>query len=329
MRLDKLAKASAFHQSQQDNHSILIYGAGKTGKTKFVATAAELDEIQNIYWFDLENGYQTILHSGLPEEALAKIQLYRIRDTRSNPIGIETILKSIASGKAVSICEAHGKVGCVECKKAGLDFSDFNLAACGHNDLVVIDSGSQLGDSALAAACLGKDISFKPGFDEYGLAGFWLSDVLSVVQQCQHTNFVIITHELIDTDEINGKQTDRIYPLLGTRAFCRKVSKYFGTVAYFHMKMGKHAAGSSTTYKSEVSTGSRINAKLEASKDISMRDILISGGILSSVGASSQNEASRQNEASASSSPSPAKKETPAVILSGNTRLANLLRKPV
>jgi len=319
MRLDKLAAAASTQQAVQDNHSILIYGAGKTGKTKFVATAAELAEIQNIYWFDLENGYQTILHSGMSNEALAKIQLYRIRDTRNNPIGVETMLKALAGNRPVSICEAHGKVGCAECKKTGLEFADFNLAACTHNDLVVIDSGSQLGDSALAAACIGKDVTFKPSFDEYGLAGFWLSDVLSVVQQCQHTNFVVITHELVDTDEINGKKTDKIYPLLGTRAFCRKVAKYFGTVAYFHMKMGKHAAGSSTTYKSDVLTGSRINAKLEGSKDLSMRDILIEGGILSS---------SAPNSAQAVSSPSPAAKETPAVVPSGSNKLANLLRKP-
>ena len=134
----------------------------------------------------------------------------------------------------------------------------------------------------MAAACLGKDIGFKPSFDEYGQAGFWLSDILSVVQQCHNTNFVVITHELVDTEEINGKQTDKIFPLMGTRAFCRKVSKYFGTVAYFHIKMGKHTAGSSSTYKSDTMTGSRVNAVLEKSKDLSMRDILVAGGILSS-----------------------------------------------
>ena len=311
MRLDKLA--DAVQAAEPDNHSILIYGAGKTGKTKFVATAVTIPEIDNLYWFDLENGYQTIMHAGLTKEQLAKIQLYRIRDTRSNPIGIETLLKAIAGGKPVDICEAHGKVGCAPCKSAGAETTPFALSACTHRDLVVIDSGSQMGDSALAAACIGKDITFKPSFDEYGQAGFWLSDILSVVQQCQHTNFVVITHELVDTDEINGKATDRIYPLIGSRAFCRKVAKYFGTVAYFHMKLGKHAAGSSTTYKSDVLTGSRINAKLEASKDLSMKDILIAGCILGSAA---------QAEAPAGKAPA-AQAATPA------TKLNSLLgRKP-
>lgn len=291
MRLDLLA-AAATHTAAANNHSILIYGPPKTGKTRFVATAAEIPEVRRVVWFDLENGFQTLLTMGLSPEAMQKIELIRIPDTRARPIAVETMLKAIAAGVAVSICEEHGKAGCAECKRTGKPTTDFHLASLGHSDLVVIDSGSQLGDSALAAACLGKDIGFKPSFDEYGQAGFWLSDILSVVQQCHNTNFVVITHELVDTEEINGKQTDKIFPLMGTRAFCRKVSKYFGTVAYFHIKMGKHTAGSSSTYKSDTMTGSRVNAVLEKSKDLCMRDILIAGGILGA-------------DSSAPSSPSP------------------------
>lgn len=104
----------------------------------------------------------------------------------------------------------------------------------------------------------------------------WLGDILSVIQQATFTNFVVITHEMIVEEDINGVKKDKIIP---TRAFC-KVAKYFGTVVYTELKLGKHAAGSSSTYKANHITGSRVNVKIENSKELSMRAILIEGGIL-------------------------------------------------
>lgn len=275
MKLSALAKEI---NRPARNHSILIYGPPKTGKTSLVGTAAAIPEINRIVWIDLENGAETLLHMGLSPSDLDKIELIRIPDTREIPRGIETVLKLFSSKTPVTVCDLHGKVGCVECKNTG---TTFHLASMTHNDLLVIDSGSQLGDSALALACLGKPIDFKPSFDEYGIAGKYLSDICGVIQACQNTNFVMISHELVVEEEVNGIKRDKIYPLVGTRQFCSKVSKYFGTVVYTELKMGKHAAGSSSTYKPNHVTGSRVNAKMEASKDgPNMRSILIEGGIL-------------------------------------------------
>jgi hypothetical protein len=275
MLLNKLAKAT---EQKRPNHSILIYGPPKTGKTRLVGTAAAIPEVKRIYWFDLENGVETLLHSGLTEEQLAKIHVIRLPDTRDNPIAIETMLKTFSAKTPIKICDTHGVVNCVLCKE-GSQFTgeEFSLAQCTHDDLVVIDSGSQLGDSALAATCKGKDVMFKPGWDEYGLVSKWLGDILAVVQQAHHTNFVIITHEIALEGE-DGK--DRMYPLMGTKAFCLKVAKYFGTVAYVHIKLNKHVAGSSSTYRSDTITGSRVNAVLEKAASPDMKQILIDGGIL-------------------------------------------------
>jgi hypothetical protein len=150
---------------------------------------------------------------------------------------------------------------------------------CNHTDLVVMDSGSELGDSALSATMKGKEDMFKPGWDEYALQGKWLGDILSVVQQAKHTNFVLITHEIALED--SNKQ-DKIYPLMGSKPFCMKVAKYFGTVVYVDKKLNKHVAGSSSTYRGNVLTGSRVNARIEDAKngDYDMRTILVEGGIL-------------------------------------------------
>lgn len=291
MNLLQLKQAAAI---VQPNHSILIYGPPKSGKTRLIATAAKLALIEKIYWFDIENGVETLLNMDLTDEELQKIIIIKIPDTRENPQAIETILKAFSAKAPIDICELHGKVDCAECKKNGHPFLKWHLGQCTHNDLVVIDSGSQLGDSALNAACFGKPVTYKPTFDEYGMAGKWLADICSVIQQCRNTNFVVATHEIALEDD-EGK--DKIFPLMGTKNFSMRCAKFFGTVVYSHKKLGKHVAGSSSTYRPDVLTGSRVEAKLESSKEPSMYDILIAGGILKvSSGASESVQPSVQPE---------------------------------
>lgn len=277
MNLAELAKKATL---KSPNHSILLYGQPKTGKTKLVGTAAQLPEIKRIIWFDLENGAETLLHMGLTEEELSKITLISIPDTRENPRGCETILKAFSAKQPIHICDNHGKVGCVECQTAKASTVEFLMSSLTKTDLVVIDSGSQLGDSALAMAMAGKPVEAKPGWDEYGLQVKWLSDILSIIQAAYFTNFVMITHLIPIEEEMNGVKRDRYYPLVGTKAMCQKVAKYFGTVIFVEIKMGKHTAGSSSLYRNDATTGSRTNAKIEAGKELSMRSILQEGGIL-------------------------------------------------
>lgn len=275
MKLSQLAKAVAVIQP---NHSILIYSRPKMGKTRLAGTAARIPEIRRIFWFDGENGAETLLHMGLTEEEMDKIVLFKVRDTKDEPIFIETVLKAFTSKTPVDICDMHGRCNCAACKKEGFPTTAFCMKDCTHNDLVVLDSGSQLADSAMAALCLGKDNMFKPGWDEFGIQGKWLSDVLTVVQQATYTNFAFLTHEIcIENDE----KKDEFFPLMGTKAFSMKCAKYFGTVVYLHKKLNKHAAGSSSTYLGDRVTGSRVNAKIEKNSDnADMRTILIEGGIL-------------------------------------------------
>lgn len=271
MNLKQIATAAS---TIQPNHSILLYGPPKMGKTKLVGTAAKLPEINRIFWFDLENGVETLLNMGLSDDELEKVIVFKIPDTRDNPVGIETMLRAFSAKQPTVICDLHGVAGCTTCKDKGTAFS---LGTCTHNDLVVIDSGSQLGDSALNGTMKGRDITVKPGFDEYGLAGKWLGDILSVIQQAHHTNFVVITHEIaLENDE----KKDMIYPLMGTKNFSMKCAKYFGTVVYVHKKLNKHVAGSSSTYRGDLLTGSRVNAVMEKATEPNMRQILIDGGII-------------------------------------------------
>lgn len=285
MNLSQLAKAIGIIKP---NHSILIYGQPGTGKTRLAGTAAKIKAVHRIFWFDLENGVQTLLGMGLTEEELEKVILIKIADTRDSPIAIETMLKALTSKVATSICELHGRVNCAACAKESQPSIKFLLSDLTHNDLIVIDSGSQLGDSALAAACLGKPDMFKPTFDEYGMVNKWLGDCMSVIQQCSNTNFVVITHEIALEDD-EGK--DKFFPLIGSKAFSMKAAKYFGTRVYMHKKLNKHVGGSSSTYRGDVLAASRVNAKLEDAKELTMDAILVATGILKEDGSEMQKPA--------------------------------------
>lgn len=276
----KLSALAAAANVSRPNHSILVYGDAKTGKTRFVGTSAKIKEFKRIFWIDLENGSDTLLNMDLSPEEMDKIELIKIPDTREVPRGCETILKMFSSKTQLQICHVHGKVGCVECQKDSKPSTSFLLKDCTHEDLIVIDSGSQLGDSALALACIGKPVEFKPSFDEWGASGKYLGDILSVIQQAANTNFVVITHTIVVEEEVNGVKRDKVYPLMGTRNMSSKVAKCFGTVVFLELKMGKHGGGSSSTYKPNHTTGSRLNVKVEQAKELDMRSIFIEGGIL-------------------------------------------------
>lgn len=279
INLKQLAEANKLATSNR-KHSLLIYGDAKVGKTRLVGTLAKIKEVRKIYWVDIENGIETLLHMGLTPEELEKIIPIIISDTREVPRGIETVLKMFSSKTPIQICQAHGKVGCVEPDCKGKETIEFCLKSLTAQDYVVIDSGSQLGDSALALACIGRDITFKPTFDEWGAQGKYLGDIMGTIQAAAFTNFIVITHSLVIEEDINGVKTDKVFPLIGTRAFSQKVGKYFGTVIYMEKKLGKHAAGSSSLYKTNVLTGSRLNIAIEKSKELDMKSILVDSGLI-------------------------------------------------
>jgi hypothetical protein len=273
--LKRLAAAIRSGEVSAMNHSALIYGPPKSGKTRLVGTAAELKEVTKIWWFDLENGAETLLHMDLSEEALDKVEYIKVADTKDTPWAIETMLKALTSKEGVWISASAGRVVSVKDKVDGDIF--FKLSDCTGTELIVVDSATQLGASALNATMMGKAHTVKPTFDEYGLMGKWLGDIMSVIQQAANTNFVVITHETMMED--NDGRT-KFFPICGTMKFSMSLAKYFGTVVYTSMKMKKHTAGSGTDYANDKLTGSRLGVAMERATELSMKALLIDGGIL-------------------------------------------------
>ena len=267
------------------SHAILIYGDSGCGKTRLAATAATIPALNKIYYIDLENGSDTILNMGLPDEALKKIQLYKICDTRKDPHAMSTMLKMFSAREDISLCEEHGRINCLECTRAKKPTQIFNLTKMTHNDLVIIDSGSQLADCGVNALLKGQPEDAILQIQEWGTVNNWLKSILQTVQAGRYTNVVVLTHVLYD-EEYSGTGINKtlirtkIYPLMGTKTFSTQVGKYFGTIVHLEVKNKKHVGGSSTVYALNTQTKSRLGIKVENANEITMSEILVKGGII-------------------------------------------------
>lgn len=244
-------------------HRALVFGAPKSGKTQLVS---ELSAYYNLLWFDLENGWETLLK--LPAAQQERVDLIQIPDTKNYPIAIETVLKVI-SGNLVSICQEHGKVSCPLCKKDSKPFSEVQLNALGSDVIVVFDSITQLANSAMNHLTKGQPDTYKPEWTDYRNQGALMEKFLSELQQAKY-NVVCITHEA-EVEMEDGRK--KLVPVAGTTNFSRNTAKYFDHVIYAEIKNKGHKFASSTCYANNILTGSRTDVELEKSNEPSLMDI--------------------------------------------------------
>lgn len=245
----------------------MVFGPPKTGKSTL---AGELAEHFNLIWFDLENGHDVLFK--MPIEWQRRIQLIKLRDTSSYPIAIETILKVIKG--PVKICRQHGKCGCMLCikaeradgdEKAGTlhdkYFNDVDLNSIEQDTIVVFDSDTQLTSSAIANIVKNEKDDYKLQRDDWGALSKLMDIVHSHIQNASY-NVVMISHE-IEAEEEGSKRKLRV-PVAGSRNFSRNVGKCFSDIVYCEKKAKRHVFSSSTTYATNIMTGSRGDVVLES-----------------------------------------------------------------
>ena len=235
----------------------MIYGAPKSGKTLL---AGGLAARYTLWWFDLENGHDTLYQ--LPQEWQKNINLIKIPDTRDFPIAAETCLKVVRARNAISICEQHGKVACQICKRDEAPITIFDPSTFTDKDIVVFDSSTQLSNSIIAHITKNKGDDYKLERDDWGNLGKLLDIFFSQIQNSPY-HVVVTSHEINAKLEEKGKES--LVPVAGTRNFSRNVGRYFDEVIYCQRKNKKHVFASSTSYNSNILTGSRHNVALENS----------------------------------------------------------------
>lgn len=248
---------------QSAARKIIVYGPPKTGKTDLVG---QLAEKKKLWWFDLEDGVKTLLASPrMKREWFDNIELFKIPDTQINPIACRTFLKMFKAGTH-EICHMHGAVGCPLCKKDGAPSTSINLSSFTNNDILVIDSATQLAQSAMndiqKKVIMADEFDKKPSWDDYFNQGRIMDRIFSIVQQANF-NVVVISHETMTEMEDGSK---KIVPVGGTREFSSKFAKYFDDVIYCEIVNKRHNYSCSSTYKNNVISGSRTNRELNKDK---------------------------------------------------------------
>mgnify|MGYP006921292447 FL=1 len=247
---------------QKAARKILVYGPPKSGKTDLVG---QLAASKKLWWFDLEDGVKTLLHSPrMKQEWFGNIELFSLPDTQTFPVAVDTLLRVVKGGTS-NICHKHGVVGCLSCKKDAPEaFTAIDVGTFTNDDVLVIDSVSQLASSIMnwisKKQIAADNFDYKPGWDEYAKQGFILNRIFSILQQASF-NVVCISHEqLVDMEEPGKK---KIVPIGGTSEFSKTFAKFFDDVVYCDIVNKKHKAASSSTYSGNIVMGSRSGKELE------------------------------------------------------------------
>lgn len=244
---------------------IMVYGAPKTGKTELVGKLAEK---KKLVWFDLERGVGTLFK--LPAEWQARIEVLQIPDTRGTPMAIETMLKVI-KGAPMKVCEQHGKVACPLCAKENKPSIEVALNSLGPDAVVVVDSITQLTNSAIANITRNQPDDYKLQRDDWGNLGKVMDTFFSFVQAAPF-NIVCISHEnMVET--VMGNGAEKLVPVAGSSNFSRNCAKYFDEVVFCEVKNKKHVFASTTTYSNQILTGGRSGFSLETSTEPKLLDL--------------------------------------------------------
>lgn len=252
------------------SRKILVYGAPKTGKTDFVG---QLAKTKKLWWFDLEDGIKTLVHSPrMTPEMISNIELFKIPDTQIFPIAARTLLKVI-KGLPVKICEAHGAAGCPVCERNAAAATTISLKDFTNNDVLVIDSVSQLASSAMndiqKKVIEADKFDAKPDWDDYANQGRIMDRIFSILQQAPF-NVVAISHEqLVEMED--GKK--KLVPIGGTSQFSKTFAKYFDDIVYAEKVNGKHKFATSSTYSNSIVLGSRAGKELDKMESPSILEL--------------------------------------------------------
>jgi AAA domain len=234
---------------------VLIHGISGSGKSTL---AAEMSlHGYNLIWLNIENAADTLLK--LPATAQANINLINIPDSSSYPIAAQTLLTLFKSGKA-QICDSHGKASCPICARdpeSIVTLVDFSTL--GSNDIVVLDTATQLSYSIMAFTMKDKSVEIKPERDDWGALRKYTEFFKSQFQGARFNLIVVCQSQEADLED----GVSKLVPSFGSAGMSAAFGSAFDTVVFTEIKNGKHRAYSKSTASPKFLTRSRSDFAIE------------------------------------------------------------------
>lgn len=245
---------------------VALMGMPGSGKSTLAAKLAT--EGFFLHWISLDNDKDILLK--LPKEHWPNVNYIELPDSAAFPVGADSLMKLFKNSKG-SFCYQHGVDGCGLCKKnnpesfSSVDFKLFDLK----KEIVVLDSGSQLGHSIYAHCLKDKEIDYKPDWDDWGVQKRWTEFFASQWQACR-VNLIVIFHT-VEAQLEDGRT--KMVPAFGSREMSSKIGKSFSHIVYMDVVNKKHLAYSASTYSNNVLTKSRSDFVIESLKEPSLAPI--------------------------------------------------------
>lgn len=231
-----------------------IVGLSGSGKTTL---AAKLAERFRLHWIDIENALDTLVK--LPREIKENIEIYKLPDSASFPVAADSLMTLFKNNK-FNVCLAHGKDECALCKiKSDAIFQSLDFTKLTSDDIVVLDSGTQLGHSILSHITKGKAVDYKPERDDWGALRKY-SEFFASQWQALPINFIVTFH-LIEAKLEDNRV--KLVPSFGSAPMSAEIAKVFGHIVYMEVVNKKHMAYSSSTSLTNVLTKSRTDFAIE------------------------------------------------------------------
>ena len=286
MNLAELRKEIQAERVSQAGRTTLIWGPPRTGKTRWAATIAKAPQIKRVFFFDFENGWETIIYAknqdGTPyftDAELAKITLVRILDLPDEPRAINTA-EAVFRYRSRTI-RLDGTTGAFIGKEKKETETDIVIKPDMWNEetAFVLDTIGQIGVSALNQAKLDKPDA-KDNRLWYMAATNQLNNFFTTVQACP-AYVIACTHvlekEIVLATDKSGNPTKTksdFYPICLSRNYSMNVGKYFGSIIYRYIELNKFAHLSSPTKKSGIQAGTRTGVDISSDLEATLPDVL-------------------------------------------------------
>ena len=286
MNLLELKAAIQEERITQAGRTTLIWGAPRTGKTRWALTIAKAPQIKKVFFLDFENGWETVIYAkdteGNPyfsDVELAKIQVIRVMDLPDKPRAILTS-EALFRNRHRTI-RLDGTTGDFKGKEKKAEDTDIVIEPSDWNNetAFVLDTIGQIGISALNEAT-NENPDYKDIRKWYGGATTRLNNLFTMIQACP-AYVIACTHvlerEIVLATDKSGNPTrikTDLYPLCLSKNYSMNVGRSFGSIIYRWIELNKFAHLSSPIKKSGIQAGARTGVDISADLDATLPQVL-------------------------------------------------------